>query len=227
MSKTEFSIWNAIKFGFKAFFYNFVTILIGILFLFVLGCFLDKLSDIISGYPAIITCINMVLGWIVIFWFNFSLSRIALMYYDHRSVSISALFSSWELFFRYVSAEIFSWFVLLLAIVGVFIKDFDVLYPINVIVSGLWAVIGVPLCIVIMVRTQYISYLIIDRDSGIIESVKDSWNMTRGYTWKLIKYNVICGIINIIGVTLPATLLSRAYVYRFFFPVQSEQSDFL
>lgn len=69
----------------------------------------------------------------------------------------------------------------------------------------------------------YIGYLIIDRQIGPIDALKESRAITSGYKWSLALFSLVVALINIGGaicllvglfVTIPVTLMASAYVYR-------------
>ena len=71
---------------------------------------------------------------------------------------------------------------------------------------------------------QFYKFLIVDKgDIGPIESLKESWKMTKGYAWNLFLFLILIALLNILGVilfgvglfvTIPISLLSYAILYR-------------
>jgi hypothetical protein len=83
-------------------------------------------------------------------------------------------------------------------------------------------VIGLVAWIVISVRLYQYTYLIIDRDAGVMESLRGSWELTRGHTLELIGLMIIAGLIAMSGVfacfvgiifTIPLSMLIYACIY--------------
>lgn len=78
--------------------------------------------------------------------------------------------------------------------------------------------------IYIAIRLMFFTYYIVDKDAGIIDSIKMSWNLTRNGVMNLFLLGIIFFIINFIGamlivglaVTLPLTFLATALLYRKF-----------
>ena len=95
------------------------------------------------------------------------------------------------------------------------------------LLSGVITLIGFILLIVpgiiIGTRLQFAPYLVIDKGLGPIEALKKSWKMTEGVTWNLILLGLLSVWVNIAGIlvfviglviTVPATTIAKAYVYR-------------
>jgi uncharacterized membrane protein len=100
-------------------------------------------------------------------------------------------------------------------------------YIIASIIQGIIVFVGFILLIIpgiiLAVRLQYASYLIVDKNLGPIEAIKTSWNITRGNTWNLFFFGIILGLINILGIlcllvglfiTVPLGMLATTFVYR-------------
>ncbi|MCX6722550.1 MAG: hypothetical protein NT094_00600 [Candidatus Staskawiczbacteria bacterium] len=95
------------------------------------------------------------------------------------------------------------------------------------IIRGVIASIGFILFIIpgiiFSIRLQYVTYLVIDKNLPPVESIKKSWEMTKGNTWNLFFFCILLLLINILGailflvglfVTVPLTMLATAFVYR-------------
>ena len=78
--------------------------------------------------------------------------------------------------------------------------------------------------IYIAVRLMFFTYYIVDKDAGILDSIKMSWNLTKGGALNLFLLGLIFFVINFVGailvvglaVTLPLTFLASALLYRKF-----------
>jgi uncharacterized membrane protein len=73
------------------------------------------------------------------------------------------------------------------------------------------------------IRFYFFIYFIVDKKAGIIESLKRSWEITKGQAWNLFLFNLVLFGINLLGVicfligllvTLPITGVATAFVYR-------------
>lgn len=77
--------------------------------------------------------------------------------------------------------------------------------------------------IIFSIKLQYSEYLIVDKQLDAVDSIKKSWEMTKGVKWNLFLFGFLLGLINVLGflalligllITVPLTLVANAYVYR-------------
>lgn len=77
--------------------------------------------------------------------------------------------------------------------------------------------------IIFSIKLQFSEYLIVDKNVDAIDSIKQSWEMTKGVKWNLFLLGILLGFINILGIlallvgtliTVPLTLVANVYVYR-------------
>ena len=101
-------------------------------------------------------------------------------------------------------------------------------YIIASIATGVVVIVGLILLVIpgiyLAIRLQFYKFLIVDKgDIGPIESLKESWKMTKGYAWNLFLFLILIALLNILGVilfgvglfvTIPISLLSYAILYR-------------
>jgi uncharacterized membrane protein len=100
-------------------------------------------------------------------------------------------------------------------------------YVLASIVTGIVVILGLVLLIIpgviLAIRLQYTTYLIVDKNLGPIEAIKKSWSVTRGNTWNLFFFGILLGLINILGmvcllvglfITIPLGMLATTFVYR-------------
>lgn len=73
------------------------------------------------------------------------------------------------------------------------------------------------------IALTFVPMLIIDKNMGIVESVKASWAITNGHKAKLLLFSIVVMAVNIIGlltlvvglvITIPVTYLASIHVYR-------------
>ena len=75
------------------------------------------------------------------------------------------------------------------------------------------------------VRTSFAPYLVVDKNLGPIEALKESNEMVTGYSWQILLYIVLYGFTNIVTGCIPVVgaaaamgffdlLLTRLYRYR-------------
>lgn len=95
------------------------------------------------------------------------------------------------------------------------------------IIRGVIVIVGLILFIIpgiiFSIKLQYSEYLIVDKQLDAVDSIKKSWQMTKGIKWNLFLLGLLLGLINILGIlallvgtliTVPLTLLANAYVYK-------------
>jgi uncharacterized membrane protein len=79
--------------------------------------------------------------------------------------------------------------------------------------------------IYVAVRLMFFTYYIVDKDAGVMDSLKMSWNLTKGGVINLFLLSLLFIFVNFIGallfgiglaVTMPLTFLATAVLYRKF-----------
>lgn len=77
--------------------------------------------------------------------------------------------------------------------------------------------------IIFGIRLQFATYLVIDKNMGISDALKKSWDMTRGKTINLFQFGILLFLVNLVGflalivgllITIPLSMVATAYVYR-------------
>jgi uncharacterized membrane protein len=72
-------------------------------------------------------------------------------------------------------------------------------------------------------KYQFFSYLIVDKELGVLDSLKESSQITQGVKWQLFGFSLALIGINILGalafgigllVTIPLTVVAHVFVYR-------------
>lgn len=194
MDGKAFTIGEAFSFGWQTFKKN-AWFLIGIILLLaVLQLLMGRNDESLSG----------LLFWIIIlvvqFVVSIGITKITLKLYDGDSVSWRDLYASYRLLWRFVAVSF--------------------LYGLMVAVGFVFLIIpGIILGIIF----QFAMYLVVDKNMGVFESFRKSAELTRGFRWDLLLFNITVIGLNILGVmllviglivTLPVTWLAIAYVYR-------------
>lgn len=137
---------------------------------------------------------------VISFFVGLGLTNFALRAHDDiASVQISDLWNP-QPFWRFVGAEILA----TLVIAAGFIL---------LIVPGVIAAMGL----------GFVPFLVIDRGTWPIDSLKESWRITKGHKWQLFLLVLVLVALNFVGVlllvvgvfvTVPITLLAFAHAYR-------------
>jgi hypothetical protein len=90
------------------------------------------------------------------------------------------------------------------------------------VVPGIIAAIGL----------GFAPYLVVDRGTGVIDALKQSWHITRGYKWRLLLFGLVLIGLNLLGllalvvgllVTVPITWLAVTHAYRMLAPQAGDQ----
>lgn len=143
----------------------------------------------------------MTLASIVIsFFVGLGLTTFSLRAHDDiATVQISDLWNP-QPFWRFVGGEI-------LAALTIFVGFLLLIVP------GIIASIGL----------SFVPFLLVDRPIGPIDSLKESWRITKGHKWQLFLLSLTLVALNFVGVlalvvgifvTVPITLLAFAHAYR-------------
>lgn len=199
-----FSKKEAIKFGWsiaKRYFWLFLLVLLTSFFLQVIPNVLK--SAVGKNQPIVLilflTLISVLAG-IVKLITDLGIIKIALKFADNQIAVFKDLFGSYGYFWKYLGGFI----LYSLIVVGGFLL---------LIIPG----------IIWTIRFQYYSYFIVDKGLGPIESLKQSWRITRGSVWNLWFFGLVLGLLNIGGallllvglfLTVPTTMIASAYVFR-------------
>jgi len=128
------------------------------------------------------------------------LMKIAIMFADSEKGQIGDLFSCFRLLLRYIAATIIYGAIVM---VGLLLLVFP---------GVIWGI-----------KFFYYPYLIVDKDEGIIGSLRASSQITMGAKWDLLGLLLVLALINILGVvclfvglfvTVPITMVATAVAYR-------------
>lgn len=131
---------------------------------------------------------------------DIGLTKVYLKIVDRESAKLEDLFVHYKLFWKFLAGSI--------------------LYGL-IVVSGLFLLI-VP-GIIWAIKFQFYSYLIVDKNLGPIEALRQSSNMTQGKKWQILKFDLVIGLLNILGIlalivglliTIPVTTLGFTLLYR-------------
>ncbi len=203
MTKKKFLIDEAIQFGWQVMkknFFFFVGILLFILAIQFVPMILESLINSESIAFSIVTLVFYLLLMLFSIILGMGVVKISLNFNDDKKNSFSTLFSQYKLFFIYLLATILYTIIVFLGFI-------------LFIIPGIYFAI----------RLSFFEYLIVDKKMGIIESLKESWKLTKGNFWGLLAFMFIIVVINILGafallvglfVSIPITWIAWAYIYR-------------
>ena len=139
-------------------------------------------------------------SWVISMLVQIGSIKIVLELYDKKTLKLSNLYNQHRILLRYLGATI--------------------LYMVMVIAGFICLIIpGIYLAI----KFQFYSFLIVDKNMGVMDSLKKRSAMTEGVKWKLLLFALVLGGINILGalcllvgllVTIPTSTMATVYVYR-------------
>lgn len=197
-----FEIGEAVKFGWgaaKKNFWFFAKLLVIYLVVLMVLQFLQGPPD--ADRPlTLMEMLAIPLSVAVQIVLSLGLITIALKLIDGKVPELKDLWSSYKPFWAYLGASI-------LTGLGVTAGFFLLVIPGIILALG-W---------------MFYSYLIIDRNLSAVESMKRSWEITRGQRWQLLGLGITLWFINVLGVllvgigllwTIPTAMMAMAYVYR-------------
>ncbi len=199
MKNHKFSKREAIVFGWQVMKQNLRFLIPLLLLSWVLLIAPNIAGSLLEGRRLLFSFIRL-LDIILTLIMSLGLTRIYLNFHDNVKSKITDLFSQYRLFFSYLFA--FALYI----IIG--IAGFILL-----VIPGVYA----------SIRLGFFHYFIVDKKTGPIESLKKSWQVTRGSVWDLFLFYLVILGINILGVlclgiglfaSIPISGIAMAFVYR-------------
>jgi len=167
------------------------------------------IAAIIETDAPVLSIIVRIVSFVLSIIIGMGLIKIFLRFCDGEKGEFSDLFSCYPLFFKYLVGSI---------IYGLIVSVGLIL----LIIPGIiWAI-----------KFQFFDYLIVDKGLGPIDALEKSSEITRGVKWDLFIFDILIGIINLLGflcllvglfVTIPTTMVATAFVYRKLLPETSEE----
>ena len=201
MENNKFPFGEAVKFGWQKTKENFwLLVAVTLIWIVINGMFnyfaknFEKTMPL--AYLIIQVCSNLVSMMITL-----GVTKIGLKVYSGEKFDISEMFGSYRWLLKYFLASLL---YLLAVLVGLIL----------LIVPG----------IILMVRMSFYVYLIVDKQMGPVEAIKESMRLTKGNVFNLFLFwFVLCGVILlgllalIIGVivAIPVTIVASVFVYRY------------
>ncbi|MBO8144201.1 MAG: hypothetical protein H0Z16_06440 [Thermodesulfobacterium sp.] len=200
MATQKFSKSEAIRFGWNTMKNNF-GFFIGLLI--VVGIFYFVSDFIIVSIKAkapILSSIMSIVFGVLYMVIQMGLIRISLRFCDNEKGKFADLFSCFPLFFKYLFGLILYELIVLGGIILLIIPGI------------IWGI-----------KFQFFSCFIVDKGVGPIEALKKSSAITEGAKWDLFLFNLLLGLINLLGAiclliglfaTIPTTMVAWIFVYR-------------
>ena len=219
------SSWNIMK-------PHLSLLILAILFIFGLNLLLSALQEEILGDIKAQSILFTIAAYLFQMGLNLGMLRISLNIINNKEVNFSQLFGSFDVLIPYILATIVLITILLIAaspgIILLLVSvsaDWDSMS--NLEAPDDWSVI-IPIILIIIpavyisVRLQFYNYFLLDEESGIIESIKRSADISKGYVGELFLLGAILSIIILISIiplglglifSIPLSIMATSYVY--------------
>lgn len=197
----DFSIGEAYRFGWQATWAN-IGFLLGFMVLALVIQYLPGLLSEATKDLPLVSVFLSIFSFVINVIVGMGFVKTGLRLASNEKGDLSDLYAHWPLFLRFLGVTILSG----LAVMGGFLL---------LIIPG----------IIIAIRLQFAQYLLVDKNTGVMESLKKSWEMTKGVTLKLFLFGLVGILINLAGflcliigllAAIPTTLIASAYVYKKF-----------
>ena len=225
LSKKEiiFSSWSIMK-------EHLALMAMIILFIFALNMILSVIQEKLLGEITYQSMLFIMAAYLFQMGLNLGFLRICLNIINNTEVNFPLLFSSYHMLIPYVLATILYLAALILAaspgmllLLSSINIDIDNLYSsmgnIPVILSLILMIIP---AIYLSVRLQFYDYFLIDEECGIVESIKKSADISKGYVLELFILSAVLSLIVLISIipmglglifSIPFSMVATSYVF--------------
>ena len=152
------------------------------------------------GFIALVAILSLIVTGALSIFLLAGLIKIFLMHHDGLKPSGAELFRHRRLFWKFIFTEVM---VALIVMIGF----------VFFVIPG----------IIFAIKLNFAGYISIDKELGPSESIKESWRITRGRKWLVLKMILATALINIIAafaniggllVSLSLTLMIQVSAYR-------------
>ena len=201
-----------------------------ILFIFALNMILSVIQEKLLGEITYQSILFIMAAYLFQMGLNLGFLRICLNIINNTEVNFPLLFSSYHMLIPYVLATILYLAALILAASPGMIL---LLSSINIDIDNLYSSMGnipVILSLILMiipaiylsVRLQFYDYFLIDEECGIVESIKKSADISKGYVLELFILSAVLSLIVLISIipmglglifSIPFSMVATSYVF--------------
>ena len=207
-------------------------LILAVLFIFGLNLLLSALQEVLLGDITSQSVIFTLAAYLFQMGLHLGMLRITLNIINNKEVNFSQLFDSFNVLIPFVLATIvFIAILLIAASPGIMLllasasADWDSMSNLEAIDN--WSVI-IPIILIIIpavyisVRLQFYNYFLLDEESGIIESIKRSAEISKGNVGELFLLGAVLSIIILISIiplglglifSIPLSTMATSYVY--------------
>ena len=201
-----------------------------VLFIITLNIILSIVQEKMLGAATYQSIIFVMAAYLFLAGLNLGMLRICLNMINNVDVDFSLLFSSFHMLAPYAVATIFYLASILLAAspgLFLFIISASVdLENLSMATESVPAILSTLLMIIpaiyLSVRLQFYEYFLIDEECGILESIKKSADISKGYVLELFILGAILALIVLVSIvplglglilSLPLSTVATSYVY--------------
>lgn len=196
----NFSKKEAIKFGFETTKKNWKFIIPVMLIMAAVNYLPSYLNSVIAQDNNFLGFIVSLVEWVITSIITIGMIKISLKFVDNQKGEFADLYKHYRLVLKFIAGSILYG---LIGFVGLLLF----------IIPG----------IIWMIKFQFFSYFIVDKNMSPIDALKKSWEITKGVKLNLFLFGLILAGVTILGflalvvgllVAIPTTMLATAYVYR-------------
>ena len=201
MSEQNFSIEQAVRFGWDRMKSNLGFFIVYLILLFIVEGFFGFFSSLFSDRLPFLSLIFSIGSWIVSIISAMFVVKIGLELYDKEKIkSYEFLSFSIPLFFKFLLGYVLYTALVLIGLV-------------LLIVPGIY----------LAIKYQFVQYLIVDKDMDVIEAFKESGKLTDGHKWNLLLFVIVLIVVFMIGLmiflvglfaAIPIIIVAVAHVYK-------------
>ena len=220
------SAWNILK-------TNLGLMVLVIVFIFSLNLILGIVQDRLLQDVTLQSILFTVAAYLFQMGLNLGMLRICLNLIYNKDGDFSQLFGSFHLLIPYLLASLITLSILLLAAApGIILllssisSDLDILQA-----AETWGSLSttIPILIIIIplvyisLRLQFYDYFLVDEECNIVEAVKKSMAITKGYVMELFLLGAVMSIIVLVSIiplgaglfiSIPLATMVNTYVYQ-------------
>ena len=201
MQTVQFPFAESVKFAWQKTKENFWNLIAVTVIVMVVNGVFNSLEKHTAGVLPLVSMIIWICSWLVSLLMALGVIKIALKVYAGERFEISDIFTNTKKFLDYLLASILYFVAVVFGLV-------------LLIVPG----------IIIAIRMGFYSYLIVDKEMGPVDALKESMNLTKGSSWNIFFFwFLLLGIVLLgflalivgIVVAIPVTWIAYVFVYKF------------
>jgi len=201
MPEKNIPIGDAVRFGWDMFKSNAGFLVAVVLIAGAISAIASSLQQSVAGTDSPVAILLAGLITLAINAFiAVALINVSLKFVDDKRAVFADLISAYSLFVLYAISSILYWLIVTIGLVFLIIPG-----------------------IILAIRYQFFGYYIVDKEAGVIDSLRLSWNATRGIAGQLFLFDLTLLGIVILGalalgvgllVAIPVAGIALAFTYR-------------